>query len=270
MRSNACGFRWMSLTCRTCTVPSLGSNVGSPCAVRYSRTTLPTSSVSCARYSPKRSTTPSTSPTAVGATVSNPVYLGSATASGSKVTSVERSRSDARPPAMAAPESSDRTAARRDVDRNGSSDHRHDEAPQRDVDQGSPRVSGHVVLQRLEHRGIPSDLLGLVQTELVDAQLEPDRRIMGVELDRAERSQSHRRVARPRRARRDGCVERTDRRPGVAGDQQGQRGTGRGDHHEPYAARKGGAPRRRGRHGPMVAPMSLSWTTSYSCGDSPS
>ena len=73
IRSNACGLRWMSLTCSTRISPLSGSNTGSSEPARYSVATLSTRSESCSRYSPKRSSTASMSPTAGGARVSSPV-----------------------------------------------------------------------------------------------------------------------------------------------------------------------------------------------------
>ena len=73
MMSKAVGLRWTSLTCSRRTMPSVGWNVGRFSPARYSTTMLLTRSLSWARYSPKRSTIASTSPTAVGAAVRRPL-----------------------------------------------------------------------------------------------------------------------------------------------------------------------------------------------------
>ena len=135
--------------------PSSGSKVGSPCAARYRVTTFPTSSVSCARYSPNRSTTPSTSPTAVGATVNSPEYSGSPTASVSNVGRRNRRvpspalRTVRRPPTNEGAQSGGRRRRRRRCRR-----WLRRQTPHGDQQERRPGVGGDVVLERFEHARI--------------------------------------------------------------------------------------------------------------------
>ena len=111
-----------------------------------------------------------------------------------------------------------------------------EQATQRHEQQRSPDVGGDVVLQRLQHRGVLGDPLRLVQPQLLDPQLQPERRVVGVELDRPERRQPHRRVAGQRWTRRHRRVEGTHLRPDTP---RHEKSKGRAPEREPHQPEPG-------------------------------